>query len=110
MNPHQHILPFAGIGGRRRNDVAVSGRDHSIVAVHIDRHICAELFQVRRALNILRPGARLVQRRQQHRSQNGDNCDNDQQFDQREVSSHGSGSFTRWFSGGMFDFDWTYSY
>ena len=47
----------------------------------------AELFQIVGAGNPARPLPRLVQRRQQHRRQNGDDRDHYEEFDQRKKSS-----------------------
>ncbi|MPN31648.1 hypothetical protein SDC9_179122 [bioreactor metagenome] len=47
----------------------------------------AELFQRTDAVRALGPFARLVERRQQHRGEDGDDRDHNQQFNEREIPS-----------------------
>ena len=59
-------------------------RHIAVVRIGIQGMPGADLFQVAEAVDRLSPLTRLVQRGQQHRSENGDDRDDDQQFNQGE--------------------------
>ena len=62
-----------------------------IVGVCVEDAGRGELFEVSGAFDLLGGGARLIQRRQQHRSQNRDDRNNHQQLDQSERFAHNTG-------------------
>ena len=67
----------------------VTGRNISVVPVpRIELEGEADLFEVAFTGSSAGVFPRLVQRRKQHGGENGDDCDDDQELDQSETSSH----------------------
>ena len=97
----QHHIPDHIPGLLRRVDffpVDVA-RNHAVILIvhRVEPVGHAELLLVAEAACGLGPLPRLVQRRQQHRRENGDDGDNDQELNQCEVSFHHN-SPSGWYS------------
>ena len=65
-------------------DLSAAGKKHALIIVRIEDAGAACLFELIQASGGLRPFPRLVERRQQHGGENGDDRDNDQKFDKRK--------------------------
>ena len=73
----------------RRGALQNRDRDRPVVVVtRVNHGEIPEGFQIVDAGGGLRPRPRLLERRQQHRSENRDDRDHDQKFDQSEMPFH----------------------
>ena len=81
------VVNRGGIGHRGRRSGHARGEDKLIVEVRgvkNPRHL--QLPEIAHALDAIGLGLGLAERRQQHRSQNGDDGDDNQKLDQRKRS------------------------
>ena len=80
VGAHQIACPGGGIA----RGVGLQGREHVLVVAEVGDEADAELLKLVNADDGPCLGARLGERREQHRRQNGDDGDDDKQLDERE--------------------------